>query len=127
MHLRPSLHIFLQSMFLIHKQQHYKYKFYMFLFCSQIQFIPTQQLLYIIKHNFSFFNSFTHSQYVIITVTLRITLKRRWEGAKWTAGIGIFNLRRSQVRKRGKIGFNQSLICVQHSPRLSPQLFIYPF
>ena len=46
--------------------------------------------------------------------------------SKWITGIGNFNLRRSQVRKRGKIGFNQSLICIQHFRRLSPQFFYLP-
>jgi hypothetical protein len=37
-----------------------------------------------------------------------------------------FNLRRSQVRKRGKIGFNRSLIYVHPFPPLSSDVFICP-
>ena len=36
--------------------------------------------------------------------------KFRGVGTKSTVGIRNFNLRRSQVRKRGKIGLNQSVI-----------------
>ena len=43
-----------------------------------------------------------------------------WGGAKWTMGIWILNLRRSHVRKMGRIFFSQSLhICP--FPQLAPQ------
>ena len=36
-------------------------------------------------------------------------------------GIAYFSLRRSQFRKRWKIGLSQSLIYIHHFPQLSPQ------
>jgi len=46
----------------------------------------------------------------VIGVTWRITLCRRGWGTKLAMGISNFILRRSRIRKRGKIVWNQSLI-----------------
>ena len=55
--------------------------------------------------------------------------ERLWEGTKQTVGILRFNFRRSQVRKKGKIVLNQSLIHTYIHPfptALTPIIFIFP-
>jgi hypothetical protein len=48
-------------------------------------------------------------------------------GAKSTMGIRNFNLRRSEDRKRVKIGLNQTLIYMHPFPHSYPKFFIYLF
>jgi hypothetical protein len=61
-----------------------------------------------------------------IGVTLLITLEGEG-GTKSTLGTRKFNLLRSQVRKRRKIGFNQSLMYMHPlTPTLTPNFFFAP-
>lgn len=47
-------------------------------------------------------------------------------GSESTMGIRNFNLRGNQVRKRGKIGVNQSLIWIHPFSHGHPLFFIFP-
>jgi hypothetical protein len=60
------------------------------------------------------------SLYASMSITWLITLG----GTKCTMGIRSFNVQ-GQVRRKGEIGLNQSLICIHTFPPLSPQFFIF--
>ena len=51
-------------MFMIHKEQHSQYNFISFFFISKLMLFEQSNLLFINKHNFSFFNSLYYDFFI---------------------------------------------------------------